>query len=287
MSTGEARHEPNSDLAKRLNDIYKRNAKRKDEKRSKAKEEKKKKKKDEAPAPADGHIDPNAPLKGLLAKGDNYARRGYLYLKAQNGRGVYRDFSHAHLEEIRDLVKERAEFPGGPKENFNPTFTQQYPYPWEAHHMLPGSAFYYELKDGKPAFTYKQIRLILVSQYNINHGHNVINLPSEDWAVPVHALICHPSDHAAYTLRIMDEMRKLSAKLQQTIDSIKDHGDLPELMFEELKALEEDSWDFLVELSRAIVAAKVAGVRFTGEGSEHVRYANKDGTTQYDWGSLW
>ncbi len=288
MTTADTRHSLNTELARRLNGIFKRNLARKDAVRAAAREEAKKgkRKKKAAPAP-DGHLDPNAPLNGVLTKGDNYARRGYTYLKAQDGRGVYRNFNHAHLSEIRHMVKERAEFPGGPKENFNPTYTQQYPYAWEAHHMLPGSAFYYVMKDGKPAFTYKQIRLLLMSEYNINHGHNIINLPAEDWAVPVHSLICHPSDHEAYTMRVMDEMRKVSKRLQETIESGEPHGDLPETAFEELKDLEEDFWEFLIGLSRAIVMAKVAGVRFSGSGSEHVRYASKDRAVHFEWGSLW
>lgn len=291
MTTDDTRHNPNTELARRLNAIFKRSLVRKDAARAAAREEAKKSKpkkgKKKAAEPPDEHLDPNAPLNGVLAKGDNYARRGYTYLKAQDGRGVYRNFSHAHLEEIRDMVKERAEFPEGPKENFNPTYNQEYPYDWAAHHMLPGSAFYYEMKDGKPAFTYKQLRLLLMSDYNINHGHNIINLPTEDWAVPVHSLICHPSDHETYTLRVMDEMRKVSKRLQSVIDSGEPHGNLPESAFEALKKLEEQFWNFLVKLSRALVAAKVAGVKYVGPGSEHVRYANKDGVTHYEWGSLW
>lgn len=153
--------------------------------------------------------------------------------------------------------------------------------------MLPGSAFYYMMKDGKPAFTYKQLRLLLMSEYNINHGHNIINLPAEDWAVPVHSLICHPSDHESYTMRVMDEMRKVANDLQKLIDSGKPHGNLPELIFEELRKLENRFWTFVVKLSGKLVEAKVAGVRYVGPGSEHVRYANKDGGTRYEWGSLW
>src|SRR6185503_6446963 len=113
-------------------------------------------------------------------------------------------------EHIRDLVRKTAEFPGGPPENFDPSAKsplggsagQKWPYAWEAHHMLPGSSFYYMMKvngQDRAPYTYQQMRLILVSDYNINHGHNIINLPDESWAVPVHALIQHPGDHPQYT----------------------------------------------------------------------------------------
>jgi hypothetical protein len=282
MST--ANHEFNTEVARKLKAMYERDLTRKKGARDEAR--KRKPQNGESPPPGE-HIDPNAPLKGVLAKGDNYARRGYTYLKEQDGRGVYRNFSHPHLEEIRGMVREMAEFPGGPKQNFNPTYTQKHPYPWEAHHMLPGSAFYYTMKDGRPAFTYQQIRLILMSDYNINHGHNLIMLPGEDWAVPVHSLICHPSDHGAYTLRVMDAMRQVSDRLQKIIRRAASHGGLPEVCFTELKNLEDDFWDFLVALSRRIVQAKVAGVRYTDLDANHVRYESRDGSTQYEWGSLW
>ncbi len=278
-----ANHNPNTDMARKLKAIFESGITRKKETRDQAR----KKQQSSAPPPPGDHIDPNAPLKGVLAKGDNYARRGYTYLKDKDGRDVYRNFNHPHLDEIREMVRETAEFPGGPKKNFNPTYLQQHPYPWEAHHMLPGSAFYYMMKDGKPAFTYKQIRLILVSDYNINHGHNLIMLPGEDWAVPVHSLICHPSDHESYTQKVMGEMRKVSDRLQKIIEQAQAHGNLPEACFDELKKLEEYFWKFLVGLSKRIVQAKVSGVRYAGPGSEHVRYESKDGSTQYEWGSLW
>lgn len=126
MTTEDSRHKPNTDLARRLNAIFQRNLARKDAARTAAREEAKKdkpkkgKKKAAEPPPPDGHLDPNAPLNGVLAKGDNYARRGYTYLKAQDGRGVYRNFSHAHLEEIQDMVKERAEFPGDRRRTSTP-----------------------------------------------------------------------------------------------------------------------------------------------------------------------
>jgi hypothetical protein len=279
-----AKQKLNTELARKLNAIFKNRIRRKVEERQQVK---KKKREDSAAPSPDGHIDPNAPMKGVLAKGDNYARRGYTYLKEKDGRGVYRNFNHLHLDEIRGMVKELAEFPGGPKENFNPSYTQQHPYAWEAHHMLPGSAFYYTMKDGKPAFTYQQLRLIQMSDYNINHGHNLIMLPAEDWAVPVHSLICHPSDHEAYTRRVMVEMRRISGRLQKIIERVQDHGNLPDVCFEQLRELEEDFWEFIVELSRSVVQAKVAGVRYAGLGAEHVRYESRDRAVRYEWGSLW
>lgn len=268
-----------------LKNIFRLNYDRKDQARKQAKPAAPKKEHDTNPSSGD-HIDPTAPLKGVLAKGDRYPWRGHDYLKKQDGRGVYRNFAHPHLEGIRNEVRQKAEFPGGPEENFNPAFRHRYPYAWRAHHLLPSSAFYYETKDKKPAFTYKQLRLILLSDYNINHGHNIIMLPWSDDSVFIHCLLCHPSNHPDYTLKVMNEMQKVSRELQKVIDSQEPHGSLPEQCFERLKKLEDFFWRFLVVLGKLTVQARAAGRRYTGLGSEHIRYESADGKKQYSYGSL-
>jgi len=284
-------NEMNTALAQKLLSIYERS---RDRKYAAAKEAKKKK-----PKPADAaaddtdHVDSNAPPRGVLGKDDHYAQNGSDYIASQDGRDVYRVFDHAYLEEIRDLVRQTAEFPGGPPENFNPRAKdkdkkpalQKYPYNWEAHHILPGSAFYYELKDG-PAFTYQQLRLILQSDYNLNHGHNIIMLPDQAWAVPVHALLQHPGDHPNYTQQIMRDMRVIAKDMQKKIDAKKDHKALVADIFTQLKQLEKKYWIVLVNLSRAVVASVTEGKEY-----KHplVRYAPKDkkAKSRYEWGSLY
>jgi hypothetical protein len=270
---------PDGVMAKRLRQLFQDKERRLHAERQRQKDEKKKQPKKKAKGGNSGpHVNPDAPMKGVLGKGDNYARRGHDYLKAQDGRGVYRNFSHPHLGDVRAMVKERSEFPGGPKENFNPTHTQQYPYPWEAHHMLPGSAFYFEA-DGKPVFTVQMIQLILQSDYNINHGHNIIMLPREAWAVPVHSLIQHHGDHRAYTKRVMSDMKTIASKLQKKIDEKQPHEALVVDIFEELKGLEESYWKYIVALSKAMVKAVTAGVQFV---DERVKYDDPNDA----WGHL-
>ncbi|NVJ28510.1 AHH domain-containing protein [Myxococcus sp. AM011] len=284
-------NEMNTALAQRLLAIFERN---RDRKYAAATEAKKKKPKpaEESADDAD-HVDGNALPRGVLGKDSSYAQNGSDYIASLDGRDVYRVFDHSYLDEIRDLVRQTAEFPGGPPENFNPRAKdkekkpalQKYPYAWEAHHILPGSAFYYELKDG-PAFTYKQLRLILQSEYNLNHGHNIIMLPDQAWAVPIHALLQHPGDHPLYTQQVMEEMKAISRKLQKEIDAHKDHSALATRIFEHLKNLEEKYWDVLVELSRAVVESVTKGKQYV---HEFVRYAPKDtkAKSRYDWGSLY
>src|SRR5512140_127223 len=106
--------EMNTDLAQKLGDILDRSAKR----RYAAFAEEKKKKKSSSDASATGdHVDANSVPKGVLGKVKGYAQNGSNYLRSKDGRGVYRNFSHKYLDEIRDLVRKVAEFPGGPAEN--------------------------------------------------------------------------------------------------------------------------------------------------------------------------
>ncbi|ATB44489.1 AHH domain-containing protein [Corallococcus macrosporus] len=283
--------EMNTELAQRLLGIFERSRDRKYT-AAKAAKKKKPKPKDSAADDAD-HVDDSAAPRGVLGKDSDYAQNGSDYIASLDGREVYRVFDHSYLDEIRDLVKQTAEFPGGPPENFNPRAKdkdkkpalQKYPYAWEAHHILPGSAFYYELKDG-PAFTYRQLRLILQSDYNLNHGHNIIMLPDQAWAVPVHALLQHPGDHPNYTQQVMEDMKAIAQKLQKAIDSQKDHTALVEDVFAQLHKLENKYWKLLVALSRAVVASVTAGKEY-----KHplIRFAPKDkkAKSRYEWGALY
>lgn len=251
----------NTHLSKRLKAIFKQGESRKATQRKDAKAAKKAKPAQGAGGP---HVDANAPLCGVLGKGDNYARRGYTYLKDKDGRGVYRHFDFEHLEGIKELVRKHAEFPGGHKTSFNPTYTQQFPYPWQAHHLLPGSAFYYEM-DGEPVFSFQQLRLILQTDYNINHGHNLILLPEQNWACPVHTLVSHLGDHESYTTMVMNSLKKRAKEIQEKIDEGMPHESVKIDLFEALKQLEERVWKVVVALSRTAIPLACIGVRYTDD----------------------
>ena len=281
--------EMNTTLAKRLKAIFDRS---RDHRYTAAKAAKKLKPAGLSGAgdPGGDHVDSDAPPKGVLGKDDEYAQRGSDYIRSKNGRGVYRNFSHPHLEQIRDMVRQVAEFPGGPVQNFSPKAKdengkpvgQSVPYVWEAHHILPGSAFYYETASG-PCFTYQQLRLLLQTDYNLNHGHNIIMLPKESWAVPVHTLLQHPGDHPQYTQRVMERLKEISKDIQAKIDKGEPHKDVVLDLFEQLKELEEEFWDFIVGLSEVVVAAVTSGQTYV---HDHVRFAPEKGKSTYDYGAL-
>jgi hypothetical protein len=158
---------------------------------------------------------------------------------------------------------------------------QYFPYAWEAHHMLPGSAFYYEDAQGH-CFEPWQIQLILRSDYNINHGHNIIFLPDESWAVPIHRMIQHPGDHPVYTQEVMKNLRRIAQDLEGMRDKKAKHPELKAAMFERLKNLEDEQWTMLVSLGRE-VTSKPGLVN-----KPWVTYGTKDDPDKFNpWGALY
>lgn len=157
---------------------------------------------------------------------------------------------------------------------------QYFPYPWEAHHILPGSAFYY-VEDDKHCFAPWQIQLILRSDYNINHGHNIIFLPDESWSVPIHRMIQHPGDHPVYTQEVMKELRKIAESLEEMKQSGAKHPELKAAVLDQLKNLEDDKWDFLVKLGKS-VTANPGGVK-----KPWVTYSTQNDPNKYRWGALY
>jgi hypothetical protein len=243
------------------------------------------------------HVDSNAKPKAVLGKNSRYRENGTKYLRDQDGRGVYRNFSHTHLKKIRDLARSVAEFPGGPPQNFDrkaPSATgkdsgAKWPYAWEAHHMIPGDVFTHMKAGaqgkGEPIFTREQYKLLSKSEYDVNSGHNIIMLPDESWAVPVHVLLQHPSNHPEYTKMVIQQCQSISEKLQSHIAKNNEkHKDLEKAIVQELNDLEDDLWDFLVNLSQRVVNAVLEGQEF--DESEPVRFSTNKGSP-YKWGALY
>jgi A nuclease family of the HNH/ENDO VII superfamily with conserved AHH len=248
---------------------------------------------------AQKHVDANARPEAVLGKNSSYRENGTKYLRAQNGRDVYRNFSHPHLKKIKDLARSVAEFPEGPPQNFDrkaPAATgtsgAKWPYAWEAHHMIPGEVFTH-MKNGaegggEPVFTPEQYDLLLKSDYDINNGHNIIMLPDEAWAVPIHVLLQHPSNHPEYTKMVIMQCQTISEMLQSEVaKKKKDHKELTKPIVQELHDLEDDLWDYLVDLSKRVVNAVIEGQEF--EEGEPVRFAsnNKKNGSTYKWGALY
>ena len=291
----EAQVEINTDLARRLQDIDDKGRERKFVAPAPRKKRKRKKKNKDAKSQ---HTSKGLPANSVLGKNSVYAQNGSDYLRAEAGRGVYRNFSHKHLGQIRELARKAAEFPEGPPQNFDrrpkdaasQPAGSKWPYPWEAHHLLPGDAFtLVEAAKGTetPIFTTAQYDLLLRADYDINHGHNIIMLPTDNWAVPIHVLLQHPSDHPDYTQAVITKLKEIAKTLQELIDQKKPHEELEAAIFQDLKGLEDDFWRYIVRLSKAVVNAVVEGQEFVNEEKFTVRFSKKDGETAYKWGALY
>jgi hypothetical protein len=295
----------NHPLAKKLKKKLEQAAKTKHVKAQAAKKKKKKPKKKSASQP---HASSTDPLKGILAKDDKYAQNGHDYLEGDAGRHtVYLNFDlkYARLSGLPDDVLQAFKFPSAANpQNFNPSAKdiapvakgkkpkpagQAYPYVWEAHHILPGSAFYYHTpindpdEEPTPCFTPAQRRLILQSDYNLNHGHNIIFLPDECWAVPIHSLLQHPGDHPVYTQLVMKGMKEISERIEKLKN--KSHDEIKGALFKELQQLENRYWKFIVNLSKEVVTGLVAGLKID---RPWVTFQTKDkkNPTIYEWGAL-
>lgn len=265
--------------------------------------EEKPKKDEQEPAPE--HASDEVPAEAILCRKGRYAQRGHDFLKANaHGvagrkvapRAVYAEFTRPYLEKIKPLLEEHAAFPGGRASSFNPgarsattgkLARQRFPYPWEAHHLVPDSAFDGKGEDGEPAFTAEALEILKQTPYDLNHGHNIIMLPKLAWGVPVHALLQHPSDHPEYTLRTIKELRRVGDRIKALKRRAGPHEAVVASFFKELCDLENGNWNFIVKLSRAVVNDVCAGVEFVGPHAAHVRFESKSTGARYQFGRLY
>jgi len=249
----------------------------------------------------------------LWKKGFKYNQNCHDYLETDSGRNkVFQEFPHIELAGYTDIqikiFKEYFAFPGVMKCNFNPGAELKgknkkagcsKPYRWQGHHMIPGSAFYTKVltvSNGATSkslvFTDSQYKLLLLSDYNVNHGHNLIPLPANkmDRYQPIHSLIQHPSDHVNYTQMVQKKMKDVSDKLDEIKKNKKPHPNLKIKIAEQLRGLEDDLWDFIVKLSRQIIGAKLGakGVNSLSKEQENViKFKTKGKSpTFYEFGAL-
>jgi hypothetical protein len=168
------------------------------------------------------------------------------------------------------------------------------PYVWKAHHMIPGEVFtVMESSTGtdEQIFNDIQYRLLLMSDYNINNGNNMIALPANrmDFFQPVHDLLQHPSSHSAYTNRVIKEMKKVSDELEELTDELeKPHPDVAVKIADDLKTLENKLWKLLINVGKASVTSivKKQKIALNKEDQMLVKNQTENGKTQYPMGAL-
>jgi hypothetical protein len=255
--------------------------KRNEARKQQAKDTKQNRKKDDNQEEAAPHANPQNPNRAILAKGSNYARNGAKYIRGTRPT-EYSTYPHLGPTAFQADVLSRGSITL--TLNFNPELTgQSQPYPWRAHHLIPGEAFYTEDVDGEDVFEEDNFRVLLKAPYDIDHGHNLILLPALAWAVPVHALMQHPNNHNNYTLTVMQRMKRIDEQLSTLRGKVRKHESLVAKVFENLQKLETALWDALLEESRTAVRGAAEGHLYEGPWC---RWKTQEGR-EYVWPSLW
>ncbi len=163
------------------------------------------------------------------------------------------------------------------------------PYNWQAHHMIPGEVFTTmasAVKGKKPIFNARQYRLLLMSDYDINNGNNLIALPGRktEFYQPIHDLIQHPSNHNKYTSHVTKKMKKLAKKLNKlTSDLDKPHTDVVVKIADSMKITEDELWDLLIKIGKQSIGAIVSGqsMELAKEEKALLKHQTSDGSTEY------
>ncbi|WP_158620302.1 MULTISPECIES: AHH domain-containing protein [Corallococcus] len=259
--------------------VMKRNAARKQQV-----DETKKRRKENGDASTEGpHASPLTPHKAILGKGANYARNGASYIRSNHG-SEYSTFGHLGPSDFQAGVASRASI--AQANNFNPVVSgQTLPYRWQAHHLIPGEAFYTEDSSGKPVIdTAENFDILLQTPYDIDHGHNLIMLPSVSWAVPVHSLLQHPNNHNGYTQDVIQGLSAIDAEIDTLRGQGKPHEAIVGSVFEDLKKLEAELWTTMIKRSRKAVRGAAEGLRYDGPWC---RWQTRKGRDYGSWPALW
>ncbi|VAW86807.1 hypothetical protein MNBD_GAMMA16-168 [hydrothermal vent metagenome] len=233
-------------------------------------EEKKPKKKEEKDKESAKHAPSNGKMTAILSKSSssNYAGN-FSYYARKDGKGradkVYNEISpnieylykenpillkffsdYFKISRVNCNFNSKAKLTSGKKSGMSK------PYAWNTHHLIPGGAFS-EMKAtttaAEPIFNEQQYKLLLMSDYNVNNGNNMMALPSNnmEFFQPVHNLLQHPSNHNQYTQRVINEMKKVADTLEELTDDLEEpHPDVEVKIANEMKALENKLWKLLV-----------------------------------------
>ncbi|WNO08428.1 AHH domain-containing protein [Teredinibacter sp. KSP-S5-2] len=139
------------------------------------------------------------------------------------------------------------------------------PYKWNAHHMIPGSAFYSEyIVNGsfEEVFTQEQYYLLLMSDYNVNNKRNMIPLPAAkmEFFQPVHKMLRHPSNHPRYTKHVQRRLEVISKQIKNIRGDLKKpHPNVSVKLAKQMTGIEDDCWELLHSLGEEYITAYVEG----------------------------
>jgi len=231
------------------------------------------------------HVNERASKNGCTWRDSSHPYKGYRYMAgvcleaevhitagdSDKRKGLYNEFKfvdQAYGEKYVSLIKDNFKFDHGGAnfctraEKSGRMASQKYPYNWESHHIIPCAVF----GDGEEAiFNDDESQILRAIGYNVNHGHNIIFLPGANALnfVPVHGLIQHLGSHPGYNKTATEEVENISAKVKKSIKKEKQkvekdaHAKLSTAFIGELRTVEQEMWQKLVDASHKAVGNKL------------------------------
>lgn len=113
------------------------------------------------------------------------------------------------------------------------------PYVHNYHHMVPWDAL-------KKVFSDRELKLIQLSTYNLNHGINLIILPRTEKIGQVLRLPTHTDNHPEYTFEIEQLLMSVKMAVEAQSKTHRINKDNMGAIKDDLESIESDCWDKIV-----------------------------------------
>jgi hypothetical protein len=180
-----------------------------------------------------------------------YSKNGYFHIAGKKGRRAAYDLPVALLEQrliacninprkkgmTRREQAQQYTFTFEPEGGLNNWLSSNKPYGYQAHHLIPDEAL------SEDVFTEPKWVQLQKLPYDINHGQNIMLLPSGPKARGVHLLPQHNGSHPAYNALVKADMAKVKGKLKNT--DCENPTPPPLAVLDSLIGYQEDYWSML------------------------------------------
>ena len=198
---------------------------------------------------------------GMYNRGGDYAKYGYHYIKQKQDRRKTYDSTDAKLKKALQSRFTRAQGTtvgspdhikrykydykkrnsAGTQYNFH---NQNMPYQSQAHHIIPDEVF--STNEGR--FTDDEMLLLKKVPYNINHGENIIFLPTDEGNCIIHNIPKHNGSHPQYNNKVSGDVVSIKSKLTEKKSNPCTTEDLPVIeILSDLIRYQKTYWDWLVD----------------------------------------
>jgi hypothetical protein len=202
-----------------------------------------------------GHVSSKAPAKSTFKRTKAYRANGVAHIKDKSARKkVYNGRDDTIRSAIRDLNVRPNSKPSpveqgsdGHVKRYHISYGQNFshsrsPYGNQAHHILPVSAF------TSPPFTLDAIAILKRAEtYDINHGSNIILLPSDARSARFHGLPIHNGDHPKYTSGVQTDLGAIAQELAELTAEGHEDVEVPAELAKKLEDLQDVYWSRLAD----------------------------------------